>query len=200
MERGAISVAVAAIIIIVAVGAGASAYYLGVVLPGGKTTATDATMSTVSTSSAMPSTTTTENVMPTVSSSTTASSSSKGGTQSTSSQAAKLQILASHVSHSMSGVTLAATCGLTMPDQGASYLKVTNNGTAPADITGITFSYVEMGIDSGAPTGACTVAVGATLYITMTGIGMDMATMGEAFSVSITGNNGGFAYVEGAFV
>jgi hypothetical protein len=200
MKRRAISGAVAAIIVAVAVGAGASVYYLGVVLPAGRTIATDTMMSTLSTSSLMPSTKTTDNMMSTVSSSVAASSSSKSSAQSSSSQAAKLHIVALHVSHTLSGATVAATCAPTTPAQGASYLKVTNNGTAPAEIVGISFNYVEMMTESGAPTGTCTVAAGATEYITLRGIGEDPATAGQLFTVSITGNNGGWAYLDGSFV
>jgi hypothetical protein len=127
------------------------------------------------------------------------SSSTKSSAQSSANQAAKLQIVAGHVSHTLGGADLAATCSLTMPAQGASYLEVTNNGTAPAEINTIAFSYVEMAMSSGAPTGACVVGAGATEYITLTGIGMDAATAGAPFTLTLIGSNGGSANFEGAF-
>jgi hypothetical protein len=87
-----------------------------------------------------------------------------------------------------------------MPAQGASYLAVSNTGTAPAEIKAITFSYVEMMTSSGAPTSSCTVGVGATEYITLTGIGADPATAGTLFSVSISWGSSGYTSVAGTFV
>lgn len=113
-------------------------------------------------------------------------------------QGADLQIAASYISHSLSGTAVAATCGPAMPAGGVSYLEVTNNGTASSNITGLTFVYVDMPTnDSGAPTGACTVAVGATEYITLTGIGMDVTGGKDVYTASVTGTNGGFAYTSG---
>jgi len=90
-----------------------------------------------------------------------------------------------------------------MPAQGASYLEVTNNGTAPSVINNISFSYMQVMEtpiwETGGPTGACTLGPGATDYITLTGVGVDLAAEGEAFWVTVMGNNGGFAYIIGAF-
>src|SRR5438552_4938821 len=125
----------------------------------------------------------------TTSSSTTsssASSSTRGSAQSSSRLAANLTIASGRVSHTLGGTDVAATCGLVMPEQSASYLVVSNTGTAPAEIKGITFSYVEMMTSSGTPTGSCTVAVNATEYITLKGVGADPATSGELFTVSIS--------------
>ncbi len=76
---------------------------------------------------------------------------------------------------------------------------MTNSGTAPTVINKITVNYAVMTTEVGAPTGDCTVAPGATAYMTLTGVGMDMATTGEAFSFVLTGSNGASAYVLGAF-
>jgi sorbitol-specific phosphotransferase system component IIA len=111
-----------------------------------------------------------------------------------------LTIVSGRVSHKLSGADVAATCGLALPAQGASYIVVTNHGTAPADISRITFSYVEMMTSSGAPTGACTVGVGGTEYITLTGIGADPASAGELFNVSLSWSGNGYASLQGTFV
>jgi hypothetical protein len=193
MKSKGLSGVVAAIIVVVVVGIGASAYYIGAVLPGGQTTSS--AILTASQSSVTSST-----LVSTASTSSMTSSSSQTSALASSGQGAQLKITASPVSHSLSGSQLTATCGLTKPAQGASYLQVTNTGTAPSTISNISFNYVDMGTESGKPTGTCSVAAGATAYITFTGIGNDMATAGEMFNVSITGDNGGFANVEGAFV
>ncbi len=133
-------------------------------------------------------------------SSTTSSSSSQTSAQSSSSgQAANLQIVAARVSHAVAGTPVAGTCSGTMPPAGASYIEVTNNGTASASINKIVFDYVEMMTESGAPTGACVVAAGATEYITLTGVGVDTANAGEAFTVSVFPSSGSFVYLQGAF-
>jgi len=111
-----------------------------------------------------------------------------------------LTIVSSRVSHTLAGIDVAATCGTVMPVQGASYLVVSNTGTAPAEIKSITFSYVEMMTSSGAPTSSCTVGVGATEYVTLKGIGADPATAGELFNVSLSWGSGGYSSLEGTFV
>lgn len=132
---------------------------------------------------------------------TSATTSTQSGAQSTSGQAAQLGIPASYVSHLLNGDSVAATCGTAMPAPGASYLEVTNTGTAPSVINTISFSYIDMSTvtDSGAPSGVCSVAAGATVYITVTGIGVNVAGAGESFSVSVIGTNGGFANISGVF-
>jgi hypothetical protein len=120
-------------------------------------------------------------------------------TQSSSRQAAHLRIISARVSHALSGAPVAATCGPVMPAQGASYVVVTNDGTAANTIKGITFSYVEMMSRSGAPTGACVVGAGATEYITLTGVGEDPATAGEPFSILLNSSSGELANFQGAF-
>jgi hypothetical protein len=137
---------------------------------------------------------------------TNATSNATTSTQSTSSQTAlsqgaQLEIPASYVSHSLNGDSVAATCGPTMPAAGASYLEVANTGTAPSTIDTISFSYIDMTTvtDSGAPTGACTVAAGAIEYVTLMGVGVNVASVGEQFTVSVIGNNGGFANISGVF-
>ncbi|MDA4118828.1 MAG: hypothetical protein OK455_10865 [Thaumarchaeota archaeon] len=229
MERRAISNAMVAVIVVIVIGIGASAYYVGAVLPGAQTTATstvlpnsststtkgvtDTMMSTTSTSSMMSSSSstmtqssmmssssTTSSMVSTVSTSSMMSSSTTtSSVQSSSGQGATLQIAASQVSHSLSGASVAATCGSTTPAQGASYLKVTNTGTVSSTISNISFNYVDMATESGAPYATCTVAAGATVYVTLTAVGLDMATAGEMFTVSVTGTNGGFAYAGGNF-
>lgn len=207
MKRRAISwalTAVAATIIAVAAGIGASVYYLGAAPPLAQTT--ESMMPTISTSSMQPSstqssTTTTGTMVPTVSPSTTASMSTQSGAESSSTQAAHLKIVAGYVSHVLSGGAVAATCSGLMPAQGESYLEVTNNGTAPADVNNLTFENLaaDMASGSGAPTGACTVGAGSTEYVTLTGIGNTMATAGETFTVSLTATNGGYASFTGTF-
>ena len=127
------------------------------------------------------------------------SSTTQAASQSSSGQGAQLHIATSKFAHSLSGMQVAFTCGSTTPAQGASYLQVTNSGTAPSVISNVSFNYVDMGTESGAPTGDCTIGAGATVYITFSGIGMDMAGAGEMYNVSITGSNGGFAYAQSAF-
>jgi hypothetical protein len=111
-----------------------------------------------------------------------------------------LTIVSGRVSHTLGGTDVAATCGLSMPAQGASYLVVSNTGTVPVEIKGITFSYVEMMTSSGAPTSSCTVGVGATAYITLKGIGAEPATAGALFSVSISWGSSGYTSLAGTFV
>jgi hypothetical protein len=77
---------------------------------------------------------------------------------------------------------------------------VSNTGTAPGEIKGITFSYVEMMTSSGAPSNSCTVGVGATEYITLNGVGADPATAGALFSVSISWGSSGYTSLAGTFV
>jgi len=209
MQRKGMSTGVAAAIIVVVIGVGASAYYIGAVLPSGQTSTT--TLGSTSSSSM---TAVANTMIPAPSSSSTSSSSSSSATvttssmmssstqstsQSSSGQGAALHIAASRVSHSMSGMQVSFTCGTTMPGQGASYMQVTNSGTLPSDITNVSLNYVDMGTESGAPTGACTIAAGATMYITFTGIGMDMASAGEMTNISISGSNGGFTFTQTAF-
>jgi hypothetical protein len=210
MERRAISGAVAAIIIIVVVGIGASAYYLGAVLPAGKSSTTSSTMSTVMPSVA-PSSTTAQTMLSssssqtsmmsssTHSSMTTSSSTQTATAQSTSNQTVKLKIVAGHVSHTLGGMPVGASCSSTMPAQGSSYLQVTNSGTAPTEVNTIAYSWGAMSESSGAPTGGCVIAIGATEYIKLTGIGMDTASPGDSFSVQLIGSNGGSASLDGTF-
>lgn len=116
-------------------------------------------------------------------------------------QEANLSIVAAHVSHSLEMMTVGATCAASPPQQGASYVEVRNSGTAPSNITSISFSYVDMAdvTDTGTPTGGCTVGPGATEYVTVTGVGVNVATAGEMFTVSVSGSNGGFTYAGGSF-
>jgi hypothetical protein len=200
MKRKAISFAAAATITAVAIGIGASAYTLEAVISVGQNNTTEAGTSTALSSINMLSTTTTMNAMiSTKSQNAVTSSSTNSSSQSSPGETASLQIAADHVSPGLSGAAVDATCGLAMPAQGASYLEVTNNGTAPTVIDRISFNYALMAMGSGVPMGDCAVAVGATVYITLTGIGMNMATAGETFTVELSGSNGGFVSAGGKF-
>ncbi len=86
-----------------------------------------------------------------------------------------------------------------MPAPGASYLQVTNNGTAAADVTGISISYVEMMTSSGAPSNDCLVGVGATEYITLTGVGADPTDAGIPYTLTIIATTGAYANANGTF-
>src|ERR1700730_15781221 len=98
---------------------------------------TSSSMTSSASTSSMMSSTSTSSMMSSTSTSSMMSSSTQSQTQSSSGPGAHLQVVANHVSHSLGGFAFAATCGVTAPAQGASYLKVTNNGTAPAKITNI---------------------------------------------------------------
>ncbi len=222
MKRRAVSWALAAValtLVAVAGGIGASVYYLGSGVAASQTMATETGMSTTSqganmptstmatstmatssmTTSAMISTVSSSGVASTVSSSNMASTSTQTSVQSSSGQGAQLSIEAMTVSHSLGGYPVAGTCGSAMPGSSASYIEVTNTGTVPTVINTIDFNYVDMVTEMGAPSGACTVGAGATAYITLAGIGTDVATSGEMFSVSVIGTNGGFANAGGNF-
>jgi hypothetical protein len=86
-----------------------------------------------------------------------------------------------------------------MPPSGTSFLQVTNNGTAAAEVTGISISYVEMMTSSGAPSNNCVVGVGATEYVTLTGVGADPATPGTPYSLTLIATNGAYANANGTF-
>jgi hypothetical protein len=215
MERRALSTAVVAVIVVVVIGVGASAYYLGVVLPSGQTSTTEGTMSTVPSSSsssmltqttmqttAMPSSSSSSSSMTEVmtsstSRSSTTSSSTQTTTQTSTNQTANLQIVAGHISHTLGGTNVGGTCSTTMPAQGASYVEVTNNGTAPSVINTIAYSYGAMSESQGAPSGTCVIGAGATEYIKLTGIGMDAASTGDVFNIQLIGTNGGAASLSG---
>ena len=196
----------------VAVAAAASAYYVVAVLPAAQSLSTTLSMgqtsTTTQTTASSVSSSSIGGMMSTVSPSSTTSSSMASSTssstqssvQSSSREAANLTMPSGRVSHKLGGADVAATCGPTMPSQGASYLVVTNSGTAPAEIKAITFSYVEMMTSSGAPTGQCTVGVGATEYITLTGVGADPATAGGLFTVALSWGTSGYSSLEGTFV
>jgi len=111
-----------------------------------------------------------------------------------------LSIVASYVSHTLEMTDVGGTCGAS-PSQGASYLEVRNNGTASTAISVMSFSYEDMAqvVDTGVVSGTCTVDPGATLYITITGVGENVATAGEMFTVSLTGTDGAFTYGSGSF-
>ena len=159
---------------------GASVYYLGAAPPAVSTT------SETSVSSA---------------SSSAATSSPQGGGQTTSSLGAQLGIESTSVSHLLSTTHFSATCGVVAPAQGASYIEVTNSGSAPAAISSVSFSYIDMTpvTDSGAPSGDCTVGAGATEYITFMGIGQDRAYTGVSFTVTVNWGDSGYAYAAGTF-
>jgi len=114
---------------------------------------------------------------------------------------ANLEIRSTHVSHSLDETPVAASCSSTAPPQGASFVSVTNTGEATSTITGVAFTYVDMSevTDSGSPTGDCIAGPGATVFIIVTGIGMNVATSGEDFGVTVTGSNGGLGYSTGQF-
>lgn len=168
-------VALAAVVVVIAIGA--SALYLD--------TGTQAR--TTSSAVSAPSTTLTT-------SSSQSSSQSSSGTP-------MLEIASFYVSHSTSFTAVTVACVSSAPAQGASYIEVTNNGTAPSVINAVAFSYVDMAqiTDTGAPSGDCTVAPGATIYLVVTGIGENVATQGEQFSVSVEGSHGGEAFSVGSF-
>jgi hypothetical protein len=86
-----------------------------------------------------------------------------------------------------------------MPASGASYIKVTNNGTVSAVITSISISYVEMMTSTGSTSNDCPVGIGATEYITLTGVGADPATAGLPYTLSVIATNGGYANLSGTF-
>jgi len=66
-------------------------------------------------------------------------------------------------------------------------------------VSRIDISYVEMMTSSGSPIGSCTIAVGTTEYITLSGVGSDPANAGAQFVLSLITADGGYASVDGAF-
>ena len=176
VTQGAVTVIALALVI------GASVYYLGAATPSASTMTIENSTSTVHPGSP-------------------ASSSVPIGAQSSSGQGAHLGIEASVVSHLLGATQFSATCGSSTPAQGASYIEVTNTGAAPATVSGVSFSFVDMTpvTESGAPTGACTLGAGESAYITFGGIGQDRAYAGESFTFTVNWGGGGFAYAEGNF-
>jgi len=216
MPRRGLTAAVAGAIVVIVVGIGATAYYFGALAPAGTTTTTStalaqtmitttnaetmpssSTMSTTTSSMIGASSTTTSMSTPVMSTTSSMSTATMTTTQSSTSGGAQLHITSWSVSANIAGEPVTATCGTSMPGSGANYIAVTDSGTAPSVITNLSFSYLDMATEAGAPTGTCTINPGTTTYITLSGIGIDMATSGNPFTVSLTGTNGGFVYTEG---
>ena len=176
-REGRLVVIIAALALVI----GVSVFYLG-----GATSSASTTTVETSTSTAHPAST--------------ASTTAPGGAQTSSNQGPQLGIEASNVSHLLSATLFSATCA-SNPALVVSYIKVTNTGVAPATISSVSFSFIDMTpvTESGIPTGACALGAGATGYVTFMGIGQDRAYAGESFTVTVNWGGGGFAYAEGNF-
>ncbi len=95
------------------------------------------------------------------------------------------------------GITLAAACATsaTAPD-----IVLTNTGTGAASVTGTSLTFGGSTYVSSTPSGTCTIAAGATLFLNLdAGSSTGMGASGNAYTGTVTLSNGEIAQFTGVF-